>query len=612
MFAEASLVTSRAARRRGLTLLIGGALACLCGPSVLADLRYKAKITGVEDSSLADLLDDVSELKSLDDRLPSSEEALRRRADRDLGLLQDAAHSLGYWNAQFSYEIDAASDPVDVTVMANPGPLYRIVSIEIRDPSGKPLVVPIDPAAPPLPLKPGDPARTEPVIATENALLAALGHAGYPFAKPGERRVVVDHDTRTMAITYMLDPGRRMRFGTASVTGLERLDPGYVERRVQWHPGEPYDNRKVDETRKLLIESGLFSTVKITPVNDLAAPDQARMEIETTERAHRTIGAGLAYNTSEGAGARVFWENRNLFGGAESLRLTLDVGQQKNDVSANFRRPDWLATDQDLVASAEIGDDTPIAYHSRYGRLSSGIERRFRPDLTLGAAMSIEKANVVQEANFGSLTAAQRTQHYSLVGLPLYLKLDRSDDLLNPSRGYRGQTNLTFYRSFSGPDLTFASGRISASTYQRLTDSDRYVIAGFAAVSSIEGASLAELPADKRIYAGGGGSIRAYAYQKAGPLDINNNPIGGKSSLELSLEARIKITDTIGIVPFVDAGSFYPSSVPQLGHQLFYGPGLGLRYYTAFGPVRLDVATPLKRRSADSPIQVYISLGQAF
>jgi translocation and assembly module TamA len=578
----------------------------------LADLRYKAKITGVEDSNLADLLDEVSELKTLDDRLPTSEEALRRRADRDLGLLQDAAHSLGYWNAQFSYEINAASDPVDVTVLANPGSLYRIVSIEIRNPDGKPLLIPIDPAAPPLPLKPGDPARTEPVIATENALLAALGHAGYPFAKRGERRVVVDHDTRTMAVTYMLDPGPRMRFGAASVIGLERLDPDYVERRVQWRSGEPYDNRKVDETRKRLIESGLFSTVKITPVNDTAVPDQARMEIETTERAHRTIGAGLAYNTSEGAGARVFWENRNLFGGAEYLRLALDVGQQKNDVSANFRRPDWLATDQDLVASAEIGDDTPVAYHSRYARLSSGIERRFRPDLTLGAAISIEKANVVQEANLGSLTATQRTQHYSLVAVPLYLKLDRSDDLLNPSRGYRGQTNLILYRSFSGPDLTFTSGRISASTYQRLTDSDRYVIAGFAAVSSIEGASLAELPADKRIYAGGGGSIRAYAYQKAGPLDLNNNPIGGKSSLELSLEARIKITDTIGIVPFVDAGSFYPSSVPQLGHQLFYGPGLGLRYYTAFGPVRLDVATPLKRRSADSPIQVYISLGQAF
>jgi translocation and assembly module TamA len=160
--------------------------------------------------------------------------------------------------------------------------------------------------------------------------------------------------------------------------------------------------------------------------------------------------------------------------------------------------------------------------------------------------------------------------------------------------------------------LTFASGRISVSTYQRLTDSDRYVIAAFGAVSSIQGASLAELPADKRIYAGGGGSIRAYGYQMAGPLDANNNPIGGKSSLEVSLEARMKITDTIGIVPFVDAGSYYRSGLPELGRQLFWGPGLGFRYYTPFGPVRLDVATPFKRRRADSPIQVYISLGQAF
>ena len=109
-----------------------------------------------------------------------------------------------------------------------------------------------------------------------------------------------------------------------------------------------------------------------------------------------------------------------------------------------------------------------------------------------------------------------------------------------------------------------------------------------------------------------GGSIRAYGYQMAGPLDINNKPIGGKSSLELSLEARIKITDSIGIVPFVDAGSFYGSSLPQLGKRLLYGPGIGFRYYTSFGPIRVDIATPFIRRRGDSPIQFYISLGQAF
>src|SRR5215207_1037002 len=613
MFARAPFGASRADRRSGLGVLIGVALTCAFGPSVLADLRYEATITGIEDSDLADLLDEMSELKALqDDRLPASEEALRRRAERDLDRLKEAAHSLGYWNAQFSYQVDAASDPVKVTVTANPGALYRIASINVLGPDGKPLVVPIEPQAPPLPLKPGDPARTEPVIATENALLAALGHAGHPFANKTDRRVVVDHDTQTMAITYALEPGPSTRFGGAAIGGLARLDPGYIERRIQWRPGDGYDNRKVEETRRLLIESGLFSTVKITPVRDPVDRGQARMDIEAIERAHRTIGAGLAYNTSEGAGARLFWENRNLFGGAEYLRLSLDVGQQKMGVGANFRRPDFLATDQDLVATAEVADDTPVAYHSRYVRLSTGIERRFRPDLTLGAAFSIEKANVEQQANLGGLTATQRTQHYSLVGIPLYLKLDRSDDLLNPTRGYRGQISLVPYRSFSGPDLTFATGRISASTYQRLTASDRYVIAAFGAVSSIQGASLAELPADKRIYAGGGGSIRAYGYQLAGPLDLNNNPIGGKSSLEMSLEARIKITETIGIVPFVDAGSFYRSSLPELGRQLFWGPGLGFRYYTPFGPVRLDVATPFKRRPADSLVQLYISLGQAF
>jgi translocation and assembly module TamA len=576
-------------------------------------VRYEATITGITDSALSDLLDEVSELKSLqDDRLPTSEEALRGRAERDLDRLRDAAHSQGYWNAQFSYEVKTDSDPVKVVVTADPGPLYHIGSIEAFGPGGQPLPIRSDPAEPPLPLKPGDPARTDPVIATENALLAALGRAGYPFAKKNERRVVVDHDTQTMAIVYALDPGSPMRFGAPAIGGLERLDPGFVERRIQWRPGDAYDNRKVDETRRLLIESGLFSTVRITPVADPANPAQARMEIDATERSHRTIGAGVAYNTSEGAGARLFWENRNLFGSAEYVRLSLDAGQQKLGAAANLRRPDFFATDQDLVAAAEVADDTPVAYHSRHARASVGIERRFRPDLTLGGGLSIERANVEQEANLGGLTASQRTQRYALIGLPLYAKLDRSDDLLNPTRGYRGQVNLVPYQSFSGPDLTFVYGRLSASAYQRLSDNDRYVIAMFGAVSSIQGASLEELPADKRIYAGGGGSVRAYGYQLAGPLDQNNNPIGGRSSLELSLEARLKITDTIGVVPFVDAGSYYLSTAPQLDRQLFWGPGLGLRYYTSFGPVRLDIATPMKRRSADSWVQFYISLGQAF
>jgi translocation and assembly module TamA len=183
---------------------------------------------------------------------------------------------------------------------------------------------------------------------------------------------------------------------------------------------------------------------------------------------------------------------------------------------------------------------------------------------------------------------------------------------LSPTHGYRAELSVTPSHIFSAADLNYVTSLVSASTYWQLGDNGRAVLAGRAQLASLDGASLLALPADQRIYVGGGGTIRPYAYQTAGPLASNNDPIGGKSSLVLNFEARLKVTDTIGIVPFLDAGSYYESSVPQLGQRLLYGVGLGLRYYTAFGPLRLDLATPLYRRGSDSPIQVYISLGEAF
>jgi translocation and assembly module TamA len=353
----------------------------------------------------------------------------------------------------------------------------------------------------------------------------------------------------------------------------------------------------------------LFSTVQITPTADPEQPGQVRMTVDATERVHRTIGAGLAYNTSQGFGARAFWENRNLFGNAEFLRISGEVGQQLDAFRANFRRPDFLAIDQDFLATAEVANDMPVAYNSRRAIATAGIERRVDRWLTGGLSFEIEQANVTQLADVTPMTG---TQHYELVGLPAYLKLDESDNLLNPTTGYRAQLNVTPVRTFSGSHLTFSTNLVSGSTYWAVGPKQRAVLAGRLALGSLNGAPLSQLPSDQRIYAGGGGSVRPYGYLMAGPLAPNNIPIGGRSSLVLNLEARIKITETIGIVPFVDAGSYYENPLPQLSHTPLYGVGLGARYYTAFGPLRLDLATPLHKRNADSPIQVYISLGQAF
>jgi translocation and assembly module TamA len=577
------------------------------GPAANADLNYRAEIVGAQDSELADLLDSVSELKALEDKPPASEEALRRRADRDLSRLTDAAHSLGHWDAEFTYDVDTGAEPAKVTATVKPGALYHISSIKVLAPDGRALAIPGDGKK--LPLKAGDPARTAPVVAAEAALLAVLGNSGHPFAKVENRRVEIDKDTQTMDVTYTLDPGPVMRFGPPAIAGLEPLDPAYVEGRIRWQRGEIYDSNKVEETRRALIESGLFSTVQITPTADPDNPEDVRMTIDATERVHRTIGAGVAYNTSQGFGARAFWENRNLFGNAEYLRLSAEAGQQIDAFRANFRRPDFLAVDQDFLATAEIANDNPIAYRSRRALATAGLERRFGRLLTGGIAFEIEKANVVQLADINPRTGSQS---YELVGLPAYLKLDTTDNLLNPTTGYRGQLSLTPVHTFSGSNLTFASNLISGSTYWGLGPEDHAILAGKVSLASLDGAPLSRLPSDQRIYAGGGGSVRPYRYLMAGPLAPNNVPIGGKSSLVLNLEARVKITETIGVVPFVDAGRYYESPLPQLGRTPLYGVGLGLRYYTAFGPLRLDVATPLHKRHADSPVQVYISLGQAF
>jgi translocation and assembly module TamA len=334
-----------------------------------------------------------------------------------------------------------------------------------------------------LPLEPGDPARTAPVVATETALLRALGDSGHPFAKVENRRVEIDRSEQSMSVTYMLEPEPAERFGPLAIEGLVRLDPAYVEGRIRWQRGDLYDATKVEETRRALIETGLFSTVRITPTADPDNPQDVRMTIDVTERLHRTIGVGLAYNTSQGPAARVFWENRNLFGNAEYLRLSAEGGQQILGLRANFRRPDFLIIDQDFLATAEVANDTPVAYHSRRAIVSAGLERRFSPLLTGGIALQATKANVTQLANVNSMTAAQRTQHYSLVGVPVYLGVWWC----------------------------------------------RRELCAIAACRVQEIVGLVEL--------------------LAGPLDAGDHPVGGKSSLALNLEARIRITENIGLVP---------------------------------------------------------------
>jgi translocation and assembly module TamA len=140
------------------------------------------------------------------------------------------------------------------------------------------------------------------------------------------------------------------------------------------------------------------------------------------------------------------------------------------------------------------------------------------------------------------------------------------------------------------------------------------VLAGRARFAGIAGAPTSAIAPSRRLYAGGGGSVRGYAYKGIGPHNSEGDPTGGRSLAEFSLEARVRtgwFDGALGVVPFIDAGTVGESATPDFD-EIKFGAGIGLRYYTGFGPLRLDVAMPLNRGPGDPRIGVYVALGQSF
>ncbi|RZM08923.1 MAG: hypothetical protein EOP67_70935, partial [Sphingomonas sp.] len=212
------------------------------------------------------------------------------------------------------------------------------------------------------------------------------------------------------------------------------------------------------------------------------------------------------------------------------------------------------------------------------------------------------------ESVYDFAAGERRRRTYGIAALPGQIQWDASDDLLNPTHGYRVRLTVSPETAVSGGIKPYVRTMVEGTFYYPATQS--LVIAGRARAGSIQGIARDDLAPSRRYYGGGGGSVRGYGYQRLGPFDPNGDPVGGRSLNEFSIEARYRFGN-YGIVPFVDAGNSYASSFPN-GSDLRFGAGIGGRFYTNFGPMRIDVATPLNRRPGDGRIALYISIGQAY
>jgi translocation and assembly module TamA len=577
-------------------------------PSVdtVSDQRYGVIVSGIDGlpAIVATRFNELSVLKNGDGK-PANAAQLDRRARDDSELLQTILRAEGYYDASILSDITSRDNRLFVTLAVEPGPLYRFE--EVATP-GLGAAVPAD-----LAVKKTDPVNADAVISAENAMREKLSREGYPFARVAEPDIVVDHDTRTAALSLNVDPGGKRSFGAIRITNQRApFDPKHVQTIARFSPGALYDQSLVDDLRRALVATGLVSTVRLEPVEG-TKPGTVDIAAIIEPAPPRTVAGEIGYGTGEGFRIEASWQHRNLIRPEGAVTLRGVAGTKEQSLGALLRMGNFRRRDQVLNASMVASHEVRSAYDANSFEVGASLERQtniiWQKQWTYSFGFELIASN---ERDFVPTVGVSQRRTYFIGALPLTLGYDGSDDLLDPTRGFRLSGRFSPELSFQGKTFGYARTQIDGSAYYPVTG--RVVVAGRARVGSTVGAARENIAPSRRFYAGGGGSVRGYGYQEIGARNALNQPIGGRSLAEFSLEARVRLPvfgGNFGVVPFVDAGNVYTGSLPDFS-GMRVGVGVGLRYYSNFGPIRIDVGTPLGRRPGESLVAVQVSLGQAF
>lgn len=467
-------------------------------------------------------------------------------------------------------------------------------------------------------ISPGDPLRSDRIVAARTGLEAALGESGYPFAKLGEPELLVDHRREEGDLTQPVTPGGKYNFGRITSDKPRFLSARHLEEIARFEPGDLYRRTLSEDLRRAILATGLVSSVSVTPRETRAPtagqPGEVALDVSVAKAPLRTIAGAVGYDSGDGPRLEASWEHRNFFPPEGKLRLRAVAGTKEQLAGITFRRNNFHGRDQ--VLTLDLYGDTVErdAYDARTLGFSATFEKLttliFQKPWTWSAGLEMLASNE-REGDVGGISTARNT--YYIAAVPLRAAFDGSNDLLDPTRGFRASLRISPELSIQGGrKAAYARIQADASVYRPL--GGKVVLAARARLGSIPGTSIANIAPSRRFYAGGGGSVRGYGYQLIGPRDSLGEPSGGRSLSEFSLEARIRtgmFDGALSFVPFVDAGAVDVEWTPRL-RDIRYGAGIGIRYQTSFGPLRLDVGTPLNRRPGESRIGVYVSLGQAF
>ena len=571
--------------------------------------RYSIELEGLEKLGavpVKERFDALSVLKQgQKDAANTAQIDRRTREDRD--LLEAILRTSGYYDAQVEATVENGSgDALVVRFAINPGPLYRFDTVAVTGLADAGAKAPAFGAT--LGVEAQDAIDADDVVSGRAALEKSLKDSGFPFAKVNEPEVVVDHETRTGTLAMEVETGGERRFGDIVIKSPNPpFNAKHVATIARFKTGQPFDQSRLDDLKRALVATGIVGSVDLKPVPGVAA-GTADIEIGLEKAPLRTIAGEAGYGTGEGFRAEISWTHRNLIKPEGAVTLRGVAGTREQLAGVILRQSNFHARDRVLNARLLASNINRRAFDARTVELAANLERQSniiwqkRWTWSGGAELIATDERDMTGGGIG------RRQTFLIAAAPLSLGYDRSDNLLDPTKGFRLGARISPELSLRQGTMGYVRMQIDASAYAPL--GDKVVLAGRIRAGSIMGASNLGLAPSRRFYAGGGGSVRGFGYQEIGPRDAFNDPVGGRSLAEFSLEARIRF-GIFGVVPFVDGGNIYTNTLPKIS-GFRYGAGVGLRYHSSFGPIRIDVGTPINPRKGDTPVTVFVSLGQAF
>lgn len=588
--------------------------------------------------SLADKMKDLSQLEELRKEPPDSMLGLERRARQDQETAVKLMQSQCYYDGEASLAYDEVAKPVLVTLTMNPGPRFSVGKADIiyepkpdlpksflhrtrvtgfwgleKEPIPDPKFPDHIPGV----------VIGEPITATEmldavKKVPSELQSRGYPLAKVTESLYTLDRQEKKLNAQITIDPGPPAYMGKVNITGAGKVNESYLQRLVPWKPGEePWDDELLQDYANSLRATGLFRQVEARP--DIKALEHTKegiailpTEIELKEGAEHSVGFSARYDTDTGFGVEGTWEHRNLFHNGEKLRLDAPISQEQTGLKAHFEKPAFIDRQQRLLTDMAALWENSDAYQQETLKGEIGINRRLARQWSGGLSFLIEGGYLKDNEH--------DKQGYEVISPRGGIRYDGRNNRMNPSKGTLLELKLQPFTGYYEEEFSAFAGTITAAgwyaplgTKPDGTIDDKLVLAARVEAGAMPGSTeLRTIPASLRYFTGGAGTVRGYPYQSIGPEDSEGDPLGGRSYQVVNLEARYMVAENIGIVPFLDGGMVYKEEYPEIFGEMDWGLGLGFRYYTPIGPVRLDLATPLQPKDGDPPVQFYISIGQSF